>query len=169
MDRRTLVRGLAVLGLCWLALPASRAPAQVLTSQMNAARTGADTTETLLTPRNVNAREFGHRFRIPADGDVYAEPLVLPQVRLADGHTRDIVYIATEHGSVDAWDADSASVRPIWHTSFLNPTAGVTTIPNRELNCPFIKPEVGITSTPAIDPRAGTIYVLARTREAGAA
>src|SRR5260370_10918135 len=102
MDRHALVRALAVWALCWLALPASRAPAQVLTSQMNAGRTGADTTETLLTPRNVNAREFGHRFRIPADGDVYAEPLVLPQVHLADWRVREIVYIATEHGSVDS-------------------------------------------------------------------
>jgi hypothetical protein len=157
--------GLALSALLSIALPASRAPAQVLTSQMTAARTGADTTETLLTPRNVNAREFGRLFRIPADGDVYAQPLVLPRVRLADAHVHDIVYVATEHCSVDAWDASVPSARPLWHTSFLDPGTGVTTIPSRELQCPFIKPEVGITCTPAIDPLTGTIYVLARTRE----
>jgi hypothetical protein len=161
--------GLALAALLWLACSASRTPAQVLTSQMNAARTSADTSETLLTPRNVNAREFGHKFRIPADGDVYAQPLVLPDVRLADGHVHDILYVATEHCSVDAWDADVPTGHPLWHTSFVNPSTGVTTIPSRELRCPFIKPEVGITCTPAIDPGAGTIYVLARTREGDAA
>ena len=164
--KRVAVSGLTLMALLTFALPASRLQAQVLTSQMNAARTGADTSETLLTPRNVNARDFGHRFRIPADGDVFAQPLVLPHVRLADGQVRDIVFIATEHCSVDAWDAHVTSVRPIWHTSFIKPGAGITSIPFREVQCPFIQPEVGITCTPTIDPGSGTIYVLARTREA---
>ena len=46
--------------------------------------TDADTTETRLTPKNVNVRQFGHRFRIPEDGDVYAQPLILPHLRFAD-------------------------------------------------------------------------------------
>jgi hypothetical protein len=149
-----------------MACPAS---GQVLTSQLNNARTGADTTETQLTPRNVNVRQFGHRFRIPADGDVYAQPLVMSRLRLADGRVRDAVFIATEHGTVAAWDADSATARPLWSLSFAHPEAGITAVPARDVLCPFIKPEVGITCTPVIDAVSGTIYVLARTREPGAA
>src|SRR5262245_36282563 len=133
---------------------------QVLTAQQNNARTGADTTETRLTPRNVNARQFGHLFRIPADGDVYAQPLVMPKLRLGGGRIRDALIIATEHGTVEAWDADSATTHPLWRISFVRPEAGVTAIPNRDLHCPFIKPEVSITCTPAIDAQNGTIYVL---------
>src|SRR5882762_7146440 len=84
---------------------------QVLTAQQNNTRTGAATTETRLTPHNVNARQFGHLFRIPADGDVYAQPLVMPGLRLGDGRVRDVLFIATEHGTVAAWDADSATSR----------------------------------------------------------
>lgn len=150
-----------------LALAPHLAATQVLTSQMNAARTGADTTETRLTPRNVNVRQFGHRFRVPADGDVYAEPLVAPRLRLADGRDHDVLVVATEHGSVDAWDADRATARPLWHAHLCDAPAGATAVPNRDVGCPFIKPEVGITCTPVIDLGAGTLFVLARTKEAG--
>jgi hypothetical protein len=154
---------LAAAALAALTRPPS---AQVLTSQQNNARTGAETTETQLTPRNVNVRQFGHVFRIPADGDVYAQPLVLPRLRLADGQVHEAVIIATEHGTLAAWDASRASAHPLWVASFVRREDGVIAIPNRDLLCPFIRPEVGITCTPAIDARSGTIYVLARTREA---
>ncbi len=162
---RVVAMGRLAPTLILLATLAWPARGQVLTAQQNNARTGADTTEAQLTPRNVNARRFGHLFRIPADGDVYAQPLVMPRLRLGDGRIRDALFIATEHGTVEAWDADSATVHPLWRASFARPEAGVTAIPNRDLRCPFIKPEVGITCTPAIDARSGTIYVLARTRE----
>src|SRR5262245_36292883 len=156
-----------LLSLVLLATRAAVAPGQVLTSQENNARTGADTTETRLTPRNVNTRQFGRLFRISADGDVYAQPLAM-RVRLGDGRIRDAVFIATEHGTVEAWDADSATARPLWRASFVRPGAGVTAVSNRDLHCPFIRPEVGITCTPVIDARSGTLYVLARTHETGA-
>jgi len=141
------------------------APAQVTTSQYDNARTGANTHETILTPRNVNAREFGRRFRIAVDGDVFAQPLYVPRVSLASGVVRNLLFVATEHGSVYAWDADSATARPAWHVSFIRPEAGVTPVPSRDVHCPFIKPDVGITCTPVIDLPARTLFVLARTRE----
>ncbi len=152
----------------WLACTApSTAATWVTTSQYDDARTGADTSETVLTPRNVNVRQFGHRFRIRVDGDVYAQPLYLPRLRLEGGAARNVLFIATERGSVYACDADSATVSPLWHASFVDPDAHVTAVPSRDLHCPFITPEVGITSTPVIDRAARTLYVLVRTREPG--
>ena len=156
------IPALAILAVSGLARGTA---SQVLTAQMNGARTGADTTEARLTPRNVNGRQFGHRFRIPEDGDVFAQPLILPRVRLADGSVHDIVYVATEHNSVDAWDAAGPTSRPLWHVSFLGP--GATPLTRRDVRCPFIAPDVGITCTPVIDAPAGTIFLLARTKESG--
>jgi hypothetical protein len=153
--------GAAALAVTWAAL----VHAQVLTSQYDNRRTGCDPHETVLTPRNVNAKTFGRLFRIAADGDVLAQPLVLPHLTLPGRGVHDVLFVATEHGSVEAWDADRASEKPLWHVSFVNPGAGVTTIPFRDLQCPFIRPEVGITPTPVIDAASGTLYVLMRTRE----
>ncbi len=165
---RILAAPLLAAAAATLLAMAPRSAAQVVTSQFDNTRCGANTAEIVLTPRNVNARQFGRLFRIPVDGDVYAQPLYLPRVRLGAGRVRDVLFVATEHGSVYAWDADRPTSAPLWHVSFARPSAGVTAVPFRDLHCPFIRPEVGITSTPAIDEAAGTIYVLARTREAGA-
>src|SRR5262245_41079559 len=135
---------------------------QVLTSQYDNARTGATRTETVLTPANVNAAEFGKVFSFAVDGDVYAQPLYLPGVDVPGKGRHDVVYVATEHDSVYAFDAGRAG-EPLWHVSFLKP--GVTTVPAADARCPFIAPEIGITPTPVIDRASGTIYVLARTKE----
>jgi hypothetical protein len=80
-----------------------------------------------------------------------------------------VLFVATEHDSVYAFDADRPNDAPLLHVSFLDGKRNVTSVPARDVQCPFIQPEVGITSTPVIDLRAGTLYVLARTMTPSAA
>ncbi len=136
---------------------------QVLTSQYDNARTGAILTETKLTPANVSAAQFGKIFSYTVDGDVYAQPLYVPGVNIPGKGTHNVLYVATEHDSVYAFDADRAG-EALWHVSFLK--SGVTTVSAGDALCPFVAPEIGITPTPVIDRASETLYVLARTREA---
>lgn len=141
------------------------AQAQVATSQYDNSRTGSNQRETVLTPRNVNATQFGKLFSLPVDGSIYAQPLYVPRIEIPGKGVHNIVFVATEHDSVYAFDADGRSMEPLWKVSFLDRQRGVTSIPARDVDCPFIEPEIGITSTPVIDLRSGTLFVLARTRE----
>jgi hypothetical protein len=143
----------------------SSCPAQVTTSQYDNARTGANLSESTLTPSNVNANQFGKAFSFQVDGDIYAQPLYLPRVEIPGKGAHNVVYVATEHDSVYAFDADGKSTSPLWQVNFLNSSAGVKTVTAREVACPFIRPEIGITPTPVIDRETGTLYVLARTKE----
>ncbi|HEY1945405.1 MAG TPA: hypothetical protein VGG97_00245 [Bryobacteraceae bacterium] len=139
--------------------------AQVTTSQYDNARTGATLQEKILNPRNVNPKEFGKLFALHVDGDVYAQPLYLPNLAIPGAGVHDTVFAATEHDSVYAFDAAGKPAKPLWRVSFIDGRTGVTTVPVTSAGCPFISPEVGITSTPVIDPHSGTLYVLARTKE----
>jgi hypothetical protein len=148
-----------VLAAC--ALPAL---AQVPTAQYDNARTGANLHETALTPANVNRAHFGKLFRMEVDGDIYAQPLYVPGVEIPGQGRHNVVFVATEHDSVYAFDAEHAGP-PLWHVNFL--TKGATTVSAGDVHCPFIRPEIGITPTPVIDMETGTLYVLARTKESG--
>ncbi len=140
-----------------------QAVAQVTTSQYDNFRTGATLNEKILTPQNVNAKQFGKLGAFKVDGAVYAQPLFLPAVEIPGKGTHDVLFVATEHDSVYAFDADRPGEPPLWRVSFLDKSRGVRTLSEDMVDCPFIRPEVGITSTPVIDIKTGTLYVLART------
>jgi hypothetical protein len=152
-----------LLGFFALGLGALPASSQVITSQYDNFRTGATLNEKILTPQNVNARQFGKLGTFKVDGAVYAQPLFVSGVEIPGKGTHDVLYIATEHDSVYAFDANRPGDPPLWQVSFLDKT-GVTVPSEDDVQCPFIRPEVGITSTPVIDIKTGTLYVLARTK-----
>ena len=139
----------------------------VLTYHNDNLRTGQNVNETILTTANVNSSTFGKLFSLPVDGPIFAQPLYLPGVTVGT-QVHNLVFVATEHNSVYAWDADTVSTTPVWHDSFINQAGGVTAIPCAEAagnDCSTITPEFGITSTPVIDSSTGTLYVVASTKE----
>jgi hypothetical protein len=152
------------LNRCWIiavCLLDANADAQMTTSQYDNMRTGAYLNETALTPQNVNPQQFGKIFTMKVDGDVYAQPLFLSGVEIPGKGRHDVLFIATEHDSVYAFDAYGNPSTPLWQVSFLK--NGASTVAAWAVQCPFIVPEVGITSTPVMDAKSGTLYVLART------
>jgi uncharacterized repeat protein (TIGR03806 family) len=144
---------------------------QVFTFHYDNSRQGANTNETLLTPANVNTNTFGKLFSYPVDGYVYTQPLIMTNVPIPGLGFRDVVFIATEHATLYAFDADDnsgANGGLIWKTNL-----GISALSaNGEfgtrycVTCyPDIVPEVGATGTPVIDPATGTLFVNIFTRE----
>jgi chitodextrinase len=128
-------------------------------------RSGLNSNETVLTPSNVNSVQFGKLFSYAIDGISHASPLYVANVNMAGG-ARNVVYVATEHDSVYALDADGRNSSPLWKVSFINPSANIIPVPPDDTGeCCDISPEIGITSTPVIDMATNTLYVVAKTKE----
>src|SRR5262249_36704647 len=145
----------------------------VLSYHYNLLLTGQNLQETTLTPANVNATNFGVLFSVPIDGQAYAQPLYKSNVMIG-GVAHNVAFIATEHDSVYAFDADTGT--KLWQHSFITDhpadaigptTAGITTTPYAELSTPDLFPEIGITGTGVIDADTGTLYEVVKTKEVG--
>ena len=137
-------------------------PADVLTQHNDAGRTGLHLGETILTPASVNPAKFGKLGTLMTDGEVDAQPLFASGVTLPSGNVRNILYAATEHGSVYAFDATSGAV--IWQTGLL----GANEQPADSGTCTSPPQERGITATPVIDRTRGphgAIYAIANTKD----
>ncbi len=161
---KQLSRSVGAALFLWLISPLiARAQVSVLTYHNDNSRLGANLSEFTLTPENVNSTSFGKLFTYTVDGYVFAQPHYVSGLSIPGQGVHNVVFVATEHNSVYAFDADSnagANGGLLWQVN-LGPSAPSQTTP-----FPFqaIKPEVGITGTPVIDPGSQTLYVDAFTQ-----
>ena len=147
----------------------------VLTQHNDSGRTGMNLNETFLNVTNVNTNQFGLIFSRNVDDQIYAQPLVMTNVSILGRGTHNFVIVATVNDSVYAFDADNASVAtPYWTTSFINPP-NIVAPANTDMSAlgacggdyQDFSGNMGIVGTPVIDAAAGTIYLVARTKEFG--
>lgn len=176
---RQVTRLFLMVGMLAMLGPAGMTQVNVLTQHNDIARTGSNANETILTPANVNTSTFGKLFSQPVDGYVYAQNLYMSGVTMGAGTSQagtvhNVLFVATEHDTVYAFDADSnggANGLPLWKASLTDAAhgagAGATSVPNGDVGTADLVPELGITGTPVIDPTTSTMYVVSKTKESG--
>ncbi len=136
----------------------------VTTGQYDTNRTSSNPNETILNPSNVNVSQFGKLFSWSVDGQVYSQPLYVPGVTV-NGATRNVVYVATMHNSVYAFDADHPGAPALWNVNF-----GQSVTAPTANGCPaynFTGKELGILSTPVIDQSTNTLYAVSAAPSGG--
>ena len=136
----------------------------MMTYHGDASRSGLNGQERALAPSRVNTATFSRLFTRSVDGNLYAQPLYVANLLIGTSY-QNVVYAATEHDSVYAFNADGKTTLPIWKRNFLG--TNITTQPRKSNN--LISPEIGITGTPVIDPSSKTLFVVATTLESGVA
>ncbi|MGC3989981.1 MAG: PQQ-binding-like beta-propeller repeat protein [Chthoniobacteraceae bacterium] len=166
MISRLHLKSLALF-LAAFSLWSQRGAADVLTYHNDNARTSHTGQETSLTPANVSSATFGKLFKLSTDGKVDAQPLIVSSVPVTSSShpvsgRRNLLYVATEHGSLYAVDADDGT--SYWQVSLLG--SGET--PSDDRSCSQVTPEIAITATPAIDLGRGShgvIYVVCMSKD----
>jgi hypothetical protein len=151
--------------------------AGVFTYHNDLSRDGSNSSEYALTPSNVAAGTFGKLFSCSAaDGAIYTQPLWVANLAIG-GARHNAVFVATQHESLYAFDADASPCVTLWHASLIDSNHGGT---GGESSVPAgpsgnlvgggsgdITPEVGVTGTPVIDPATGTLYVVSKSVSPG--
>jgi len=150
--------------------------AGVFTYHNNLNRDGTNTQEYALSSTTMTTSTFGKLFSCPVDGAVYTQPLWVPGVNIPSGPNsgvHNVIYVATQHDSVYAFDADASPCVQLWQVNLLDMAHGGMTGEqpvawNDVGNClGDIYPEVGVTGTPVIDPLTDTIYLVSASEVPG--
>jgi hypothetical protein len=142
----------------------------VYTYHNDLSRDGANPQEYALTPSNVNAGGFGKLASCPVDGAIYGQPLWVANLTV-NGGKHNVVFVATQNDSLYAFDADSSSCLQLWKANLVDTShgaaAGETSVPYTLLGNATgdVKPEIGVTGTPVIDPSTAIIYVVSKSTD----
>ena len=146
--------------------------AGVFTYHNDLSRDGSNPSEHALTTSNVTAATFGKLFSCTVDGAIYAQPLWVANLTI-NGAKHNVVFVATQHESLYAFDADTSPCVTLWHVSLIDTnhggTAGETSVPSGPpgnlvgAGYGDITPEVGVTGTPVIDATTNTFYVVTKS------
>jgi hypothetical protein len=158
-----------LLALSSLLVSVSFSQVSVLTQHNDNSRTGQNLQETILNTSTVNVHNFGKLFSLSVDGNIYVQPLYVPNLTIG-GTTRNVVYVATAQNSVYAFDADGRTAMPLWTVNLGTPVPSQDICVTDPVECPYtdVIPVIGILATPVIDPVSGTIYVVANTKDTSA-
>jgi hypothetical protein len=152
----------AAAKLSVIPVPSAATAYDVQTFKGDTSRTGQFSSESVLTPANVNWGTFGLLGLMLVDGKVDAQPLYLGALPVA-GANHNVLFVATENDSVYAFDTDTRAV--LWRATLL----AQNETPSGAFGCDTIFPELGISSTPVIDRSAGpngTLYVVSMSLDA---
>jgi hypothetical protein len=143
----------------------------VFTHHYDPQRTGQNLKEYALSPSSLSSSTFGVVFSCSVNengtvpGFVYAQPLYVANLTMSDGKKHNVVFVATESDFVYAFDADASPCQQLWKISMLK--SGETTVPDGDTGeTGDLVPEIGVTSTPVIDPSTNTLYVCAKSKDA---
>ena len=126
-------------------------------------RSGQNLKEYALTTANVRTASFGKVFSCSVDAAIYAQPLWVAGLSIG-GAVHNVVYVATQHDTLYAFDADSSACTNVWGNPVSLLPAGETFVSSSDVACGDLQPDIGIVGTPVIDPASGTLYVVTKTR-----
>jgi hypothetical protein len=162
LGRLTPIFAQACLCLWLLAYACVPAMAQVnvYTRSYDNARTGANLQETILTPANVNATNFGKLFTVHTDGEIYAQPLYVSNLAIAGG-THNVVFVASMLNTVYAIEADTGAV--LWSQNFGSPIIPQYVESDQNI---IWATGLGILGTPVIDPATNIMYFVSGSQPA---
>ena len=151
--------------------------AGVFTYHNNLSRDGTNPREYALTTSNITTTTFGKLFSCTVDGAIYAQPLWVANLTIG-GVLRNVVFVATQHDSLYAFDADvnTTPCTPLWHANLIDSAHGgsssETSVPSGGSGSLVgqgaaaggdIQPETGALGTPVIDPSTKTFYVVSKS------
>jgi hypothetical protein len=161
-----MTRFLWLVSLLSFAVNPSHAQVSILTANGDSNRTNANLNETQLTPQNVSPGNFGRVGSFSTDGQIFAQPLYVSNLAFPDGTAHNVLFIATMHNTVYAYDADLLSDAGLLWRANLGPSFPTSLWKSSYSD---VGPEAGILGTGAIDVPAGVLYVVSETLQNGGA
>jgi hypothetical protein len=130
----------------------------------DAARAGVNSQEFALTSSNVHTSTFAKLFSCSVDAAIYPQTLWVANLPIGGG-THNVIFTATSHSTVYAFDADANPCVTYWSKNLI--PSGETWPTALNMGSEDVQPDIGIVGTPVIDPVTKILYVVTKTKTAG--